>query len=394
MLSLLFHAYKILNFDGLMNRNLRTKSFVVFALIYLFSSACFAAQSVPSTQVHTTPPAITFTYTPEPISTATVILTATNTPVPLSTDTPFPTATPIIPNKFSPEDIARVVSENDLETLNKMWRGPEKRSLVNFLSIYDNFSVQRLYIGTNSPDVEYALISIGEQKDKRTWLYLLFKREGATWQYFDEIELRSKYLIEPSYQIIDVDGNDIWLVVNWLANSGTGFALYADDWYKLNSEKLDITLRYPVNGHEEYGLGIPPAHVKFKAEVVGYEPDYQTGVYKIDLRFYAFYKSSFVGYKDILPEYYPVFSIERKARYLWDEERHRFVLDAEGSNVSQTEIDKLFHYNADEFLQYTYDELLEVATTGNKFQKKWLELMLEQAKDSPEKENLLKQLVM
>jgi hypothetical protein len=287
-----------------------------------------------------------------------------------------------------------VVSENDLEMLNKMWRGPEKRSLVNFLSTYDDFSVQRLYIGTNSPNVEYALISIGEQKDKRTWLYLLFRREGAIWQYFDEIELRSKYLIEPSYQIIDVDGNDIWLVVNWLANSGTGFALYVDDWYKLNAEKLKTTLRYPVSGHEEYGLGSPPAHVKFRGEVVGYEPDYQTGIYTIGLQFYAFYESSFADHKDVLPEYYPVFSIERKAHYLWDEERHRFLLDAEKSNVSQAEIDKLFHYNADEFVQYTYDELLELATTGNEFQKKWLELMLEQAKDSPEKEYLLEQLMM
>jgi hypothetical protein len=201
-------------------------------------------------------------------------------------------------------------------------------------------------------------------------------------------------LIEPSYQVIDVDGNDIWLVVHWLANSGTGFSLYEENWYKLNSEKLKVALRYPVNGHEEYGIGEPPAHVEFKGELIGYQSDPQTGVYSVELLFYVFYASAFVDYKEELPEYYPVFSLKRKARYMWNEEDQRFLLDPENSNVLGDEIDKLFHYTADEFLKYTYDELLELATTGNNLQKKWLELMLEQAEDSSEKENLLKQLKM
>lgn len=356
---------------------------ILIIFMFLALSACLSTKVVSKMSAQlASSPTITLTYP----------LKATNTTTFTPTATPSPTITPIILNEFSPENIARAIDEGDIKTLNTIWQRQRNNvPLESFLSSYNNFSVRRFYIETNSTNIEYALIAVGEQKYKRTWHYLVFKRNGSTWQFFGDLELDAKYSIEPNYQVIDVDGDNIWLVVNLLANSGTGFILYEHNWYKLNSDKFEIALRYPVGGSEEFGMGSPPAHVKFRGEPIQYGPDPQTGVYSIEVMFYASYLSSFIDHNaEELPEYYPVFSIERKARYLWSEEQQRFILDLKNSNVNEYEIDKLFHYDATEFVQFTYDELLELATMGNKYQKTWLELMLNQVQSSPRKENLIK----
>jgi hypothetical protein len=175
--------------------------------------------------------------------------------------------------------------------------------------------------------------------------------------------------------------NQVWLVIRGLLGGGSGLAAYGDTWYDLAGQKLVPVLEYPGLGHVfGWGLSFDREYTAklLKSRDIG-------GKSAIEIQFDAKY---FEGYRDFGDQPRRLFTVSRKALYVWNEEAPRFNLDPLKSEISHEQIEGLINDGNDGFLEHNYDELVKLAKYGNATSRSWLMRFLAECKDNPKKDAL------
>ena len=294
----------------------------------------------------------------------------------LSACTVPPTTPPNHQELLSPDSIAKNTQDNDFAALENAWQQLEASPPDQLSDLLDSglSSIQRVYFNVN--DTEYALLIL-KAKDFQWWQYLLFRLEGNEWEFLGDINLDTdRDGIEPDYQVVTDDKQDVWLVVRSLNSIGTGILIYDESWYWLSGEKLKEVFSYPVEQLQSAPSPEYPADFELKGELASYWQEDDT--FYVALSFEATY-SFYEDRRD-----YHLFTLDRREVYVWSLEDTRFVIEPE-----KTEGNQEFPFASDEYLAYTFGELVELADNGGDAQKRWVRQLLSETEDSKGKEELL-----
>jgi hypothetical protein len=181
--------------------------------------------------------------------------------------------------------------------------------------------------------------------------------------------------------VTDNRGN-AWLVIRYVMGHGTGVFSYGEAWYSLSGKKLEEALVYAVDTSIAGPAPQYPATIEIKGDVY-----YYTAV--IDRTFYVEVSAEAI-YTD--HQGHPLFRMARTEYYIWSPAANRFLPNMEISATALNNAARRFPYSKDEFLDYAYDELLELAKSGDTIQKQWVQQVLSSMNDSAKKDILLEAL--
>ncbi len=240
-------------------------------------------------------------------------------------------------------------------------------------------------LDVNNNKDEYQILVISDE-NHQNWQYLLFRAVGIRWWFSGYINLPFQAFVPPSYNI-EGDGQDAWLVVDWLALSGAGITRYEEGWFLLSRGQLSQALKYPAEGYQTSQDG--PYNVCYRVS-----PEVLDGMDGFGLRLpFSIGYSIYGDGKDStnLTETYDLFSMEREMLYRWNPDTIQFEVDPSGSNVSPEQVEADFYLSgADgDLVLFAQQELEALAQSGGGLQKRWLKQYLSGLESSPEVENLL-----
>ncbi len=232
---------------------------------------------------------------------------------------------------------------------------------------------------------EYKILVISDE-DRQNWQYLLFRAVGIRWWFSGRINLPFQAFVPPSYQI-EGDGQDAWLVVDWLAQSGAGITRYEEGWFLLSRGQLAQLLEYPTEGFQMSTEA--PYNVCYRGAP---ENQMDEDGFRLRLPFTIDY-SIYGDGKDStnLSETYDLFSMEREMLYRWNPELGLFEVDEAGSSVLLQEAAAGFYFAGPNsgLVTFAQHELEALARSGDSLQKRWLKQYLNGLESSPEIETLL-----
>lgn len=293
--------------------------------------------------------------------------------------------TPDEPDSPSPDLLAQFIHDKNYVALEKTLQQLEVESpqqLIDFIKEGDSPLGERTSLESISVKVnnhsEYSLLLIKANYWRR---YLVFKFEAEKWKFFGEFD-QVNHLRDTTHRMVTDDRGNAWLVIRYVMGHGTGVFSYGEAWYSLNGKKLEEALVYAV----ETSIAGPSPQYPAVIEIKG-DAYYYTAV--TDRRFHVEVTAEAV-YSD--HQGHPLFRMDRTEYYIWSPAANRFLPNMEISATALNNAARRFPYSRDEFLDYAYEELLELAKNGGKTQKQWVQQVLSATNDSAKKEILLEAL--
>ncbi len=284
-----------------------------------------------------------------------------------------------------PKAILATLRNQGLPGLRSLWdalqAGPQ-----DIFSTETQLNTDLFDLEVNGSKDEYQIIVISDEI-QQNWQYLLFRAVGIRWWFSGRINLPFQAFVPPSYQI-QGDGQDVWLVLDWLAQSGAGITRYDEGWFLLSQGQLGQVLEYPVEGYQTLQDG--PYNVCYRAKP---ETSNEDGGFAVRLPFSITYSIYGDGKERTnLTETYDLFDMQRKAVYRWNPEARLFKLDEAQSNLSVTQVDAGFYFSSpgSDLVKFAGNELAALAQEGGTLQKRWLKQYLQGLENSPEIEQILK----
>lgn len=241
-------------------------------------------------------------------------------------------------------------------------------------------------LDANGSEDEYQVLVISDDA-RQNWLYLLFRSIGLRWWFSGSIALPAQEFVPPGYRI-EGDGRDIWLVVDWLAQSGDEITRYEESWYLASRGPLKLVLSYPLEG---FRVSKAAAYnVRYRASP---EAGLQASAFSLTLPVSISYSVFGDGQEKTNPgETYDLFTTRRTAVFSWQPEEQLFQPDLQQSDMLPEQISAGFYFSGagDELLQFARDELSLLARSGGSLQKRWLRRYLLELEAGPEKDELLR----
>lgn len=227
----------------------------------------------------------------------------------------------------------------------------------------------------------------------RFYQYLIFKQMGSSslgeggWRLLGNIDCFDQQDGPPGYRI-EQDDSRTWLVLKELWGHETGRLVYGERWYEVQERALKQVLSYPVEGHGQPCLKEPRR--SYKAFLLRH--DLENGIYTIPVQFMIAYDIDTCGPRD---RSFSLFSKGPKAYYVWNVGKERFVLDEARSEVTEKQIDRLFDargFSDEAFVEDNFQELANIATSGDARRKAWLRNFLTRIQNTPRKADLQRRL--
>jgi len=212
--------------------------------------------------------------------------------------------------------------------------------------------------------------------------YLIFRKKDPDrnkddWKFLGAVESPLQQYGSPKHRIEIGDGRT-WFVVRELWGRGSGMIAHGDVWYEIQEGKVERVAAYPVEGHNIPCQGHPGRSYK----TVLLRHDLDGGVYTIPVQFIVSYNISDCDKGNNSP---PLFSRSQKANFVWDSAQEKFILDKSRSDVTETEINTVYNNEGlthEKFVEYNFDDLLEIARGKDVKKKQWLKQFLMELKES------------
>ena len=223
--------------------------------------------------------------------------------------------------------------------------------------------------------------------------YLIFReiRAGTggkeEWVFLGNIDSRGQRDAPPEYRVETGSGRT-WFVLRELSRREPEAMARREVWHEIKEGEVKQVLSYPLDGYDRACGGLPRR--SHKAMILHHGTE--DGEYTVPVQFLVSYDISDCRQKD---DSRALFAKGQRARYVWSAERERFVLDASRSDITEEELSRVYGAEAlssEKFIEYNFEELSSVATSGNLKQKEWLRKFLTGAADGPRKSALLQRL--
>ncbi len=295
----------------------------------------------------------------------------------------LPSVDPSLRESQPPKAIVDQLQGQGLPSLQALWDalqlGPQ-----DIFSPNDQLNVDLFDLNVNGSRDEYQIVVISDEA-RQNWQYLLFRAVGVRWWFSGQINLPFQAFIPPSYQVVE-DGQNAWMVVDRLAQSGAEITRYEEGWFLLSRGQIVQVLDYPIEGYQMAPEG--PCSVRYRVapQVLHEEEGLAVRLpFSIAYLIYGDGKDS-----TNISDTYDLFSIDRDIFYRWQSGPSAFQFDPARSNLTQEQVDAGFYFGADTFYAFARDELKTLAQAGEGLQKRWLKQYLKGLQSSPEIEQLLK----
>ncbi|MCI0486700.1 MAG: hypothetical protein L0229_08880 [Blastocatellia bacterium] len=216
--------------------------------------------------------------------------------------------------------------------------------------------------------------------------YLIFRRENSDstgvekWLFIGNIDSRDQRYGLPTHRL-ETGDDRTWFVVRELWGRGSSVTAQGEKWYEIKERKLKHVLRYPVEGYTRPCYGNPGR--SYKSILIRHGA--VNGVYTVPVQYLVSYNISECDRgKDSLP----LFTKAQKAYFVWSAEEERFILDKSQSDITKKELGSVYHieeFSDEEFVEYNFSELSEIARSGDAERRDWLRQFLTRVQDSPRK---------
>jgi hypothetical protein len=237
--------------------------------------------------------------------------------------------------------------------------------------------------------------------------YLVFgQAKDGGWKFLGHVDHDFNKYEMARHRIAPVNGRP-FLVVRGQEGSGSGFAVYAENWYEVSDHGVKPVLSYPSDGHTNpWPAGLARS---FKASPI---PAARTG--RVTIQYTVNYDAA--GYDN--DDLKLAFVNQHRAAYNWDSQSNKFVFDPKQSNISEAEIAAIANiqsekepkpgtkigettfYSSSEarsfigggyevFLKYNLQRLMTIAKGRATKPKTWLRQFLTECRDTDEKKALL-----
>jgi hypothetical protein len=293
------------------------------------------------------------------------------------------------PEYISPHLLEWLIDVNEEIDLKQIWR---------LLKIEDASDVPSKCNGDCSAET-FEIKVDGEEQGKTVALkiafesgdfyqYLIFKKAGSgsgkeAWRFIGNIDSSLQRYGPPQHRIENGDDR-AWFVIRELWGRGPGLIAYGEVWYEIKDTEVREVLSYPVQGHNIPCLRSLGRSYKSLLLRHGLE----NGVYTVPIQLLISYNISECKRGD---DSTALFAKAQKAVYVWNKEKGRFILDQARSDVTASEIESVYNLEdstSEQFIEYNFKELSEIARSGDAGQKNWLRKFLINVKDGPLKTTL------
>ena len=207
--------------------------------------------------------------------------------------------------------------------------------------------------------------------------YLIFKYVGDNWRLLGYIDAWSKY--RSSQHKIIVSRGFTWLAIENQGASGSGVASYFDEVYLVTPKRVIKAFSYMSEG-SQYG-GPNSTNREFSGRVL--DCSISNSVVTAEIEYSVTYVS-----RDLI-----LFTKKQKAVFSKGvgDQRERF--DGARSNLSNEELEAVYNIDTlsdEDFLKYNYEELSQIALSGDVERREWLVQFLETCENSIEHRGLKK----
>lgn len=355
-------------------RNMKTRLCILFTLLLVILpvSACSDRQSLIYGQVS------------QPNNTPSTSKEAGDYPNALESDTISP---------YQLEEYINRQDENEVEVVDfkPVWERlqvPRDQEGIfdGFIPSYSRWRAEIIETPSSTKHAATVILKIAAEGGANR-RYLIFKRSSATpsaqWRfsgYIDILDNKYEASAHNKYHKIFSNVAGDWLILRELGASGTGVLGINELWYKIDEERPQEVLNYPVEYHRVMGN---ISDLECKASVD--EPELEDGAFVQQVRYFV----SFAP--DYKPKFQWLFSKKAKVRFVWSDAAKKFLFDDVVSEISQEEFkDKFGGWDDQKFIEYNLDRFVKIARTGNEEQKEWLKRVLGEIKD-PRQQGTLQQ---
>ena len=223
--------------------------------------------------------------------------------------------------------------------------------------------------------------------------YLIFRQarslSGAKeeWKFLGNIDSRGQSAGPPG-QRVETGSDRTWFVIRELWARESGMRARGDVWYEIKEGEVKQVLSYPVEGEYKPCDNHPGRSYKTMLLRHGLED----GIYTVPIQLLVSYNVSDCSRGDDPPA---LFAKGQKARYVWNEDKERFALDASPSGITEKELGSVYgveKLSDEKFLEYNFEELSVIAKNGNSTQQEWLRKFLTGMPDGSRKAALQEKL--
>lgn len=226
--------------------------------------------------------------------------------------------------------------------------------------------------------------------------YLIFKRSQRQWHFLGYVDHDFNRYKMSTHRVVQK-----LLVVTGQAGSGTGLSLYGDTYYRVDKDGVNPVLRYWVSGHTfpwPNGLGR-----EFKTVV-------SSKLNQIVVTYIV--KYTMLDYTNDQQKVW--ITNTHRVRYRWDNNQNKFAFDPNGSDLSEAGVAAIANAEKEDddssprignttfpdkqkfigggyqvFLKSNLVRLKRIARGPNSVQKRWLQAVLRETAETPEKKALL-----
>jgi hypothetical protein len=222
--------------------------------------------------------------------------------------------------------------------------------------------------------------------------YLIFRKQKIEsakeeWRLIGNIESRGQRYAPPLHRVESAD-NRTWFIIRELWDQGSKTKAYGDVWYEIREGEVKRVLSYPVEGHNAPCQKGPGRN--YKSILLRYGSE--NGAYTVPVQFLVSYDTTDCAKGN---NSHSLFTKAQKAYYVWSAEKEQFLLDRSRSEITEIEIGSVYNtagLSYEMFVEYNFNELLEIAKRGDERQKDWLRKALHDLTDGQRKAALQKTL--
>lgn len=287
---------------------------------------------------------------------------------------------------MSPDAVAQTLNGANLETVRTVWqrlgetragRRPDTFKTAGRPAGYDagpfTAEVFRVDLDGSPEGVgggTDAIVRVGDPA-AWDWQFLAFLGQPGGWRYAGRVDLPDNRVGAPVPQTRTLGPGLTWLLVTSNDQAGKSLAERSTRWYQVRSGRLQEVLRIPSEGHR-VSLEAP-FDVAYKAELLDLylTTDNEASV---SVNMEVVYTNS---RRDSFPGLEELFRRNGTLRYVQDRATGRFILDAAGSDWSETELAGLLTGSADQFVHNNRVQLHELAHSGDEVKRRWVSRLVQ-----------------
>lgn len=214
--------------------------------------------------------------------------------------------------------------------------------------------------------------------------YLIFKRDDAhffkyQWKLLGHIDQTLGRSVLPQHTVV-ISGGKTWLLIEALTGTGAGYSHSDTRLFKVSRDGVKELLEYPSDGFQSCGCYMPTQ--VFDSRLIDCQS--KDGITTAEIEFS-------ISYYHGLDNMILLWKKTQKAVYRTHIYTGKLKLDRVNSNISETEIEKIYMHDVfqgDDILKYNLKQLEALGTSQDRKKKAWLQDYLNHCDDSPEKQSL------